>query len=154
MTEITLRPIGRVHASRAAMHDDHWDRVHSVVRLDEAQFSADAIAGLDAFSHLEVVFWMDRVPEDQIQTGCRHPRDNPSWPKVGIFAQRGKGRPNRIGTTICRLDSIHGLDIRVVGLDAIDQTPVLDLKPWVAEFGPRSEVRQPSWMTDLMRDYW
>ena len=63
-----------------------------------------------------------------------------SWPKVGIFAQRGKNRPNQIGVTICKIVSVEGLSVHVEGLDAIDGTPVLDLKPWVAEFGPRGPV--------------
>ena len=73
---------------------------------------------------------------------------------MGIFAQRGKNRPNRIGTTVCRVDRIAGLRIDVTGLDAVDGTPILDVKPWVREFGPRGDVRQPAWMTELMRAYW
>ena len=90
----------------------------------------------------------------KIETGARRPRNNPAWPLVGIFAQRGKNRPNRLGTTICRIDRVEGLLLHVTGLDAVDGTPVLDLKPWVREFGPRGEVRQPEWMTELMAAYW
>ena len=71
-----------------------------------------------------------------------------------MFAQRGKNRPNRIGTTVCRLDRVDGLVLHVTGLDAIEGTPVLDIKPWVREFGPRGDVRQPEWMDELMRAYW
>jgi len=101
-----------------------------------------------------VIYVFDRVEAAKIETGARHPRNNVAWPKVGIFAQRGKNRPNRIGTTVCRIDRIEGLRLDVTGLDAIDGTPVLDLKPWVLEFGPRGEVRQPAWMDELMRSYW
>lgn len=154
MPDFTLTPIGTVRSTRTAPEDDRWDAVTSSIELDATQFTPDALAALDTFSHLEVVFLFDRVDPAKIEKGARRPRDNPAWPLVGIFAQRGKARPNRIGTTICRIDRVDGLTVHVTGLDAIDGTPVLDLKPWVREFGPRGEVRQPDWMTDLMRAYW
>ena len=73
---------------------------------------------------------------------------------MGIFAQRAKARPNRIGVTTCALVGVDGLELRVRGLDAVDGTPVLDVKPHVVEFGPRGPVRQPAWMTELMAGYW
>ena len=73
---------------------------------------------------------------------------------MGIFAQRAKGRPNRIGVTVCRLLAVEGLTLTVQALDAIDGTPVLDLKPYMAEFGPRGEIRQPAWSRELMAGYW
>jgi tRNA (adenine37-N6)-methyltransferase len=73
---------------------------------------------------------------------------------VGILAQRAKARPNRIGVTICELVRVDALQLRVRGLDAIDGTPVLDVKPYVTASGPRGEVREPTWVTELMRDYW
>jgi tRNA-Thr(GGU) m(6)t(6)A37 methyltransferase TsaA len=150
---ISLFPIGIVRSSRKEVADDRWDAVTSFVELDAARFSPDALLGLDAFSHVEVVFWMDRVDPTRIETTARHPRNNPAWPRVGIFAQRGKNRPNQLGTTICRIDRVDGVFVHVTGLDAIDGTPVLDLKPWVRDFGPRGEVRQPEWMDELMSGY-
>jgi tRNA-Thr(GGU) m(6)t(6)A37 methyltransferase TsaA len=149
---MVVRPIGTVRASRVLVEDDDWDAVASRVELDAAQFTADALAGLETFSHVEVIFLMDRV--EHIESGARHPRDNAAWPKVGIFAQRAKNRPNRIGTTVCKIDRVEGLAIHVTGLDAVDGSPVLDVKPWVDEFGPRGEVRQPAWMDELMKGYW
>ena len=72
----------------------------------------------------------------------------------GIFAQRAKGRPNRIGVTTCEIVSVDQRVVTVRGLDAIDGTPVLDLKPYMVEFAPRTPVRQPAWSHELMRDYW
>lgn len=85
---------------------------------------------------------------------ARHPRGNEQWPKVGIFAQRAKSRPNRLGVSVCRLVAVEALTITVQALDAIDGTPVLDLKPYMREFGPRGEVRQPAWSHELMATYW
>jgi tRNA (Thr-GGU) A37 N-methylase len=73
---------------------------------------------------------------------------------VGIFAQRGKGRPNRLGATIVEIVNRAGRVLTVTGLDAIDGTPVLDIKPVMAEFLPRNPVRQPKWSHELMRSYW
>jgi len=87
-------------------------------------------------------------------TGARHPRGRHEWPAVGIFAQRAKARPNRIGCTICQVVRVEGTSLYVAELDAIDGTPVLDIKPILAEFLPRGEVRQPAWSHELMRDYW
>jgi tRNA (Thr-GGU) A37 N-methylase len=94
------------------------------------------------------------VDTSNVVTGARHPRGNKDWPEVGIFAQRGKDRPNRIGSTICRVARVEGTRLFVIELDAIDGTPVLDIKPVMAEFLPRGEVWQPEWSHELMREYW
>ena len=73
---------------------------------------------------------------------------------MGIFSQRGKNRPNQIGLTICKIIKVEDKNLYIEGLDAIDGTPVLDIKPWVQEFAPRGAIRQPSWITELMREYW
>jgi tRNA (Thr-GGU) A37 N-methylase len=73
---------------------------------------------------------------------------------VGIFAQRAKNRPNRIGVTVCRVLRVEGTTLHVQGLDAVDGTPVVDLKPWVHQLGPRGSVHQPAWMDELMAEYW
>ncbi len=154
MTPVTLIPIGVVRSERTTPEDEDWDAIPSFVELDATRFSPDALTQLDAFSHVHVIFVMNQVPEGKIEMGARHPRNNSAWPKVGIFAQRGKNRPNRIGETVCRLERVEGLRLHLRGLDAIDGTPVLDIKPWVREFGPRGEVRQPAWMDELMGGYW
>src|SRR5271154_903936 len=154
MTTFVMTPIGTVRSTRAVPEDDRWDAVTSSIELESSQFTPEALAELETFSHVEVLYVFDRVEPSKIETGARHPRNNAEWPKVGIFAQRGKNRPNRIGTTICRIDRVEGLRLHVTGLDAIEGTPVLDLKPWVREFGARGEVRQPAWMDELMRSYW
>ncbi|WP_406175163.1 SAM-dependent methyltransferase [Streptomyces sp. NBC_00996] len=149
-----LVPIAHVHNERRELIDDNWGEVASVIRLDAERFTTNALLSLDSFSHLEVVFHFHRVPLDKVQEGARHPRNNPEWPLAGIFAQRGKNRPNRIGVSRCRLVKTDGLDLHVVGLDAVDGTPVLDIKPYLRQFGPREEVVQPEWVDDLMRTYY
>ena len=154
MTEIALLPIGIVRSPIHEPVDDIWGGVTARIELDGSRFSEESLAGLDEFSHVEIVFVFDRVSEAEVERGARHPRGRQDWPKVGIFSQRGKGRPNRIGVTICRLISVRHLAIEVEGLDAIDGTPVLDIKPYLRQFGPRGEVHQPAWATELMARYW
>jgi tRNA (adenine37-N6)-methyltransferase len=151
---VDVTAIGRVSSARTEPLDDDWDAAPASITLDGERFGPDALAGLEEFSHVAVVYLFDRVDPATVQTAARRPRGNPDWPLVGIFAQRGKARPNRIGVTVCRLLAVDGLTLSVEGLDAIDGTPVLDVKPWMAEFGPRGEVRQPAWSRELMAGYW
>ena len=150
-----MTAIGVVHNARLDPIDDDWDRVNSTIELDPAVLGDDAAAGLRAFSHLEVVYVFDRVDSAGVERGSRHPRGNTEWPAVGILAQRAKNRPNRIGVTVCELMAVRpGGIIEVRGLDAIDGTPVLDIKPYMTEFGPRGDVIQPDWSRELMAGYW
>jgi tRNA-Thr(GGU) m(6)t(6)A37 methyltransferase TsaA len=149
-----MRPVGRVSGGRAEPIDDDWGESRAFIDLDPTWFDETALAGLDAFSHVEIVFVFDRVGEDEIVSGARHPRGRKDWPKIGIFAQRGRSRPNRIGLTVCRVVSVSGLRLEVEGLDAIDGTPVLDIKPFMSGFGPRGEVREPAWAHEIMAAYW
>jgi tRNA (adenine37-N6)-methyltransferase len=154
MSIFTLTPIGHVSGGRAEAIDDDWGASRASINLDPARFTAEALLGLDGFSHAEVIFLFDQVRDDQITTTARHPRGNPDWPRVGIFAQRGKNRPNRLGVTVCRIIGVDGLTLHVEGLDAIDGTPVLDIKPVMAGFLPREAVREPDWAAAIMADYW
>ncbi|MBS0580079.1 MAG: SAM-dependent methyltransferase [Proteobacteria bacterium] len=154
MKPITMEPIGVVSSSRTTAFDDFWDQEQAAVVLDESRYSAEALSGIADFSHVEIVFLMDQLDPHTVETRRRHPRGNPDWPSVGIFAQRAGGRPNRIGVCVCRVLRVEGGRLHVEGLDAIDGTPVLDIKPWVVEFGPRGTVRQPAWMSELMTRYW
>jgi len=147
-----IDPIGHVEGGRETPSDDHWGASRATIRLDPARFTAEALLGLDAFSHAEIVFLFHQA--DTVETGARHPRGRSDWPRVGIFAQRGKDRPNHIGVTICRVVGIDGLALTVEGLDAIDGTPVIDIKPVLSGFLPREPVREPDWARVIMKDYW
>lgn len=150
---ISIEPIGFVEAIRPHAEDDYWGGEESCIAL-APQFTVESLQGLDAFSHIEVLFFFHEVDPAKIVTAARHPRNNPAWPVTGIFAQRGKNRPNRIGSTICPLRRIEGTKLFVTELDAIHGTPVIDIKPVMREFLPRTEVRQPQWSRELMHQYW
>jgi len=150
---ILLRPIGFVRSPIKRIADDCWGGVVSSIELDASQFPPDCTLGLAGYSHVEVIFYLSQIPDQAIVTGARHPRGRSDWPNVGIFAQRTKDRPNRIGVTTCRLESVAGLEIRVLELDAVDGTPVLDVKPYYRGFAPRGEVHEPDWAAELMAGY-
>ena len=154
MTSISMTPIGVVRSTRKELADDNWLREQTSIELDASQFTADALAGLSDFSHVEIVFYMNQADPAMTERAARRPRDNSAWPSVGIFAQRGKDRPNHIGVTVCRIKEVSGTSLIVEGLDAVDGTPVLDIKPWVAEFAPRGAAHQPTWVSELMHGYW
>ena len=145
---ISLTPIGHVRNARTDLRDDDWDSVAGEIELTP-DLPPEALDGLEEFSHVEVIFHFDRVPESAIERSARHPRGNTAWPRVGIFAQRGKNRPNRLGATVVELRGRKGRVLTVAGLDAVDGTPVLDIKPVMVEFLPRT-----AWSHELMRDYW
>jgi len=152
--DIHLSPIGWVRSAEKGPREDFWGEVSSEIILDGDRFSPEALEGLSEFSHVEVLFHLHGVDEGSIITGRRRPRGDVRWPEVGIFAQRGKKRPNRIAATICRLVSVQDLRLTVKGLDALHGSPVLDIKPVFAEFLPdRSSIRQPNWSHEMMANY-
>lgn len=154
MSVFTIAAIGHVRGGRDIPEDDDWGKSRACIILDPERFTPAALLGLDAFSHAEIVFVFDRVADGDIVYDARHPRGNTDWPKIGIFAQRGKNRPGRIGVSICRILKIDGLELSIEGLDAIDGTPVLDIKPVMSGFMPRDTIKEPDWARELMKNYW
>jgi tRNA (adenine37-N6)-methyltransferase len=154
MDSFAVAPVGTVKSPRVRPVDDFWGDLVAEIHLDKTRFTPEALYGLADFSHAEILFLMHRVPEGEIEAGARHPRGRKDWPLVGIFSQRGKGRPNRIGLSRCTIVKVDGPVLTVRALDAIDGTPVLDIKPYMREFEPIGDVRQPAWSHELMRDYY
>jgi tRNA-Thr(GGU) m(6)t(6)A37 methyltransferase TsaA len=150
---LEMKPIGRVESARTVVEDDFWGGLESRIVLTDT-VDPDALVGIEEFSHAEILYVFDQVAPEKIVTGARHPRNNLAWPKVGIFAQRGKNRPNRIGSTIVKIIRRDGATLVVSELDAVNGTPVLDIKPVMKEFLPRSHVKQPAWSQELMKEYW
>lgn len=149
----TIKPIAFVKNSRNEISDDFWGGIISEITLT-GDFDESALKGIEEFSHLEIIFYFDRVEDDNIRKSSHHPRNNPAWPETGIFAQRGKNRPNKLGLTIVKLKKAEGKTLFVEGLDAINATPILDIKPVIKEFLPSDDIKQPEWASELMRNYW
>jgi len=151
--QFTIQSIATVHNNRQMIQDDHWGEIISTIELADHIHEA-SLKGIEDFSHLEIIFYFDKVTDDQIQYKARHPRNNQDYPEVGIFAQRGKNRPNKLGSTTVALLEVKPRALIVQGLDAIDGTPILDIKPVMKEFLPKKDVKQPAWSVDLMKAYW
>ena len=149
---IMLRPIAIVSNKRNTPTDDFWgDTISEITLLPH--IPAEAFNNIEDFSHLEIIYHFDRADDSNIVFSGR-PRGNPAYPDVGILAQRKKDRPNHIGLCTVELIEHKGNTLKVKFLDAIDGTPILDIKPVLKEFGTKSEIKQPAWATDLMQDYW
>jgi tRNA-Thr(GGU) m(6)t(6)A37 methyltransferase TsaA len=153
MALFELQPIGQVRGGRLEPEDDDWGVVEAEIVLHD-HLGGEALQGLEAFSHAWVIFVFDRLDPSKVNTGARRPRGNPTWPEVGIFAQRGSPRPNRLGLTCVQVVAVDGRVLKVRGLDAVDGSPVLDIKPHMSGFDPRGEVREPEWAAQIMAGYW
>jgi tRNA (adenine37-N6)-methyltransferase len=149
----TIKPIAFVKNSRQEVEDDNWGSIISEIELVE-EINEAALIGISDFTHLDIIFYFDQVKDEQIQYNTRHPRNNTEYPKVGIFAQRGKNRPNKLGLTAVELLNHTARIITVRGLDAINGTPIIDIKPIMKEFLPKNEIKQPDWSKSLMKNYW
>jgi tRNA (adenine37-N6)-methyltransferase len=149
---ISIGPIARVSSPRTGRDDDHWGDVISTITLAQG-IPVETLDGISGFSHVEIVFHFHEIRPESVCRTARHPRDNQDWPMVGIFAQRASGRPNRIGCSIVKLIKQSGRTLTVQGLDAVDGTPVLDIKPVFKGLLPQGEIREPEWVTELMKEY-
>jgi len=151
MNDILIKPIGFVKNDRIEAIDDNWSSVESTIELID-DLPDECLDGIEQFSHLEIIYHFDKSTKTFI--GSEHPRENTDYPKVGIFAQRKKDRPNHIGATIVNLISRDRRKLIVQNLDAISGTPIIDIKPVFNEYLPKGNVKQPKWTNDLMKNYW
>lgn len=148
----SLSPIGSVKCAVDEMSPGNWSKVDSEIRLDP-RYSA-GLQGLEQFSHVLVVFLLDRVQGfDPAKQLLRKPRGMEHLDPVGVFAQRTKFRPNPIGVTAVKLLGIEGNVVKVRGLDALDGTPVLDLKPYMPPFDRMEDVNMPPWVVHFIDGY-
>ena len=154
LTVIEVHPIGWVRGGRTEATKDGWGDNRSRIELDSTRFTAEALRGLDELSHVEVLWHFHVDADEPTELGARHPRGRTDWPRVGIFAQRGRMRPNRLATSVCRVLAVEGTVLHVEGLDAVDGTPVLDLKPVWSGTLPRGPLREPAWAREIMARYW
>jgi len=150
--QITLQPVAFVKNTRTTPTDDFWGSVISEITLAEG-VPDEAFTGIETFSHLEIIYYFDKAAKSYM-VYAGHPRGNKNYPYTGIFAQRKKDRPNNIGLCTVELVAHNGRTITVKSLDAIDGTPVLDIKPVMKEFEAKGAIKQPDWVSELMKKYW
>jgi len=145
LPSISLRPIGYVRNGVKEPRPEGWEDVVSriIIRPD----LEDALLGLEQWSHIMVIFWPHLVPPEVLGSKHRlHPRDDPENPLQGVLATRSQIRPNPLLVTSVRLLSVKGNVLRVKGLDAVEGTPVLDVKPYIARFDSVPDATVPEWV--------
>jgi len=138
---VSLRPIGVVRNAVRQPRPDGWERLRSDIIVREELL--DGLAGIDGYSHLIVVFAFHRVPDSEQRLQVRPYRGAPA--DQGVFATRSQLRPNPIGVSVVRLVRRRRNVIWVEGLDAVDGTPVLDIKPYFANHDAVPDARVPAW---------
>ncbi|MFD0120198.1 SAM-dependent methyltransferase [Streptomyces virginiae] len=149
---LEITSIGTVVGGRVKPTDDHWGG-QAIIRLNP-DFPVEVVQGLEEFSHLLVVWHFHKASPDDVALHARSPRNNPEWPPTGTFVHRNHRRPNQLAQSFPRLVKVDGLDLHVADLDAIDGTPVYDVAPYFLAMGPHGEVREPSWPSEMLSDYW
>jgi tRNA-Thr(GGU) m(6)t(6)A37 methyltransferase TsaA len=150
--QIILKPIATVKNSRRQPIEDSSSEIVSEIELID-DLPTEVFENISGFSHLEIIYYFHQVKAEDIVFSGR-PRGNPNYPLTGIFAQRKKDRPNKIG--LCTVELLEHADrtLKVRNLDAIDGTPIIHIKPVFKEFQPKGEIRQPEWVAGVMKNYW
>jgi len=152
LPEITLRPIGVVRNTVKRPMPQGWEDVRSSVVLRPEL--AEALLGLDGYSHIYVLFWPHLVPEDvRGSKPTLHPMDDPANPLQGVLATRAQIRFNPVLVSVVRLLKVEGNVLRVKGLDAVDGSPVLDVKPYIPQHDSVPEAEVPRWVSERFRQH-
>ena len=151
LNEVSLQVIGLVRSGRDSTDDRGWGSIESVIEV--LPRFAGGLEGLDGFSHALIVFYMHLDPDQEQATLRRRPRGRADMPMLGVFAQRGRMRPNPIGITAVAIARVEPGGLTVRGLDAVNGTPVLDIKPYFPIFDRVEGARTPEWVDRLMVGY-
>ena len=148
--DIEMHEIATVKSSVTVLVDEGWGNVVSAITL--APEYSGALTGLGEFSHAIIVYYMHRATYDTDKHVIRRPQEREDMPEVGMFAQRARHRPNPIGVTAVEIVSVDGDTLVVRGLDAVDGTPVLDIKPYYPIYDKKLGST-PEWVDRLMSHY-
>ncbi len=143
--EINLTPIGIVKNSITEPKREDWQTVTSEIIINDDL--KEALSRIEEFSHLIIIYWMHKLAPSQHSVTKVHPKGNQNLPPVGVFASRSPARPNPIGITTVKLLERRDNVLKVIGLDAIDGTPVLDIKPFIPGHDSPNEFKTPGWLT-------
>lgn len=148
---ITMKPVAYVHNAVESRKDESWGKdISKIVLEDEYK---GGLEGLQNFSHVIIIYYLDKANYNRNQHLQRRAQNREDMPLVGIFSQRGKDRPNQIGMTTVEIISVTDSSLEVKGLDAIDGTPVLDIKPYYPMYDLKENATIPEWVERLMEHY-
>ncbi len=144
MKDINLKPIGLAHNSEKEPRFGSFSEGITEIIVDE-KFT-DALNGIEDYSHVVIVFWMDKITDHVI---THQPQGNPEVPVVGIFSCRCPARPNPIAVSTVKLIGREGNKITVKGLDILDGTPIIDIKPYWPQYDEVTDGKIPDWVYKL-----
>ena len=144
---INLIPIGQVINGVEYPNHVKWETITSEIVI--APQLVEALDGIDGFSHAVIIFYSHKVGEERRSRLKVHPQGKRELPLVGVFATRSPVRPNPIGITVVKLLERQGNVLKVLGLDAYDGTPVLDVKPYLRRDDLLKEATMPDWLLRL-----
>ena len=150
MSEIIMHPVGHAHNAVQIKKDASWGDDITVIALCDEYVGG--VRGLEDFSHAIIVYYLDKAAYDRDRHLVRRPQNRDDMPSVGIFSQRAKDRPNAIGMTSVEIIAVDKASLTVKGLDTIDGTPILDIKPYYPAYD-RRDARVPEWVDRLMEHY-
>jgi len=139
---------GRINAVRESIREIRW----TVSRIVISDDLTEILDGIEEYSHLVVLYWAHKVPEQSRLLTKVHPMGRKEFPLVGIFGTCSPARPNPVLMTVVRLHGRKENVLEVSGLDAIDGSPVIDIKPYVKDFYPQREVLVPEWMQRILKE--
>ncbi|MDH5695228.1 MAG: tRNA (N6-threonylcarbamoyladenosine(37)-N6)-methyltransferase TrmO [Dehalococcoidia bacterium] len=145
LPDMTLKAIGIVRNKIKQPLRHGWREIVSDIVIDASL--TEALDSLDEFSHIIVLYWLHQLPAKKLSLKV-HPMGKPELPLVGRFATRSPSRPNQLGQATVRLLERQGNVLKVKGLDAIDGTPVVDIKPYLPGYDSAIDAKVPPWMTN------
>ena len=139
-----LKPIGYIKSPVKQSKFGGWQGLITEIIVDNNYI--DGLEGIDEYSHLIILYWLDKV--DKVKLKMR-PQGKKDVPEVGIFACRCPWRPNPIGMTTVKVIERNGNVLKVKGLDVLDGTPLIDIKPYTPPYDAVEEMRYPDWVNKL-----
>jgi tRNA-Thr(GGU) m(6)t(6)A37 methyltransferase TsaA len=145
VTDMTITPIGYV---RSPIKEPTHERLNLKEIISEIVINenlTEALDGIEEFSHIIVLYWMHRAIREKKRLKT-HPMGRTDVPEQGIFAVRTPNRPNPIGKSTVSLLERRGNILKIQGLDAIDGTPVIDIKPYIPGYDSAKDARTPDWI--------
>jgi len=146
LSGMSLKAIGIVRNEVKQPLRHGWREIVSDIVVDSNL--TEALDNLDEFSHIIVLYWMHQLPAGKQLSLKVHPMGKTELPLVGRFATRSPNRPNPVGQATVRLLERRGNILRVKGLDAIDGTPVIDIKPYIPKYDSATDAKAPPWITN------
>jgi len=139
---------GNIDNFRTHIREIHQEISEIIINKDLIEILED----IEKYSHIMILYWADKVPEQSRSLTKVHPMGRKENPKVGIFSTCSPARPNPVLITVVRLHERNKNVLYVTGLDAVNGSPVIDIKPFAREFYPQDKVRVPEWMEKIIKE--